>query len=251
MNDQRQLYIGVGDFKITPKMRQYILDILETGRLSYGPYISNFEKEFCRIHGTSFGIMSNSGTSSLHIALQTLKTLHNWEDGDEVIVPATTFVATTNIVIHNNMKPVFVDIEPEYYGIDTKLIREKITEKTRCIIPAHLFGMPCQVDEIMDIAREYNLKIIEDSCETMFAEFDGNPVGSFSDIACFSTYTAHILITGVGGISVTSNPEYAITMRSLVNHGRDSIYLSIDDDKNKTLEQMRGVYASYYMLNCL
>lgn len=241
MGNKEDIYVGVGGFQTTPKMREYVLDVLKSGRLSYGPYISRFENEFARIHGRPFGVMSNSGTSSLLVALQTLRINYGWNDGDEVIVPATTFVATANIVIHNNMRPVFVDIEQDYYGINPKLIEAKITDKTRCIIPAHLFGMPCKIDEIMDIARKRDLKVIEDSCETMFAKFEEKPVGSFGDIACFSTYVAHILMTGVGGISITSNPEYAVTMRSLVNHGRDSIYFNIDDDKNKSAEQMKEI----------
>jgi len=241
MNSSKKHYVGVGDFKVSKKMRENILDILETGRISYGPYISRFESEFSRLHESSFGIMSNSGTSSLQIALQTLKIHHNWQDGDEVIIPATTFIATANIVLHNNMKPVFVDIEPDYYGIDPNLIEEKITDKTRCIIPVHLFGLPCQMDKIMTIASKYNLKIIEDSCETLFANFNGKSVGSFGDIGCFSTYVAHTIVTGVGGIAITSNSEYAVTMRSLVNHGRDSIYINIDDDVDKTSNQLREI----------
>ncbi len=247
MINHTKKYVGVGDFQATPKIHKYILDVLQSGRLSYGPYISRFEKEFVRHHGASFGIMSNSGTSSLQIALQTLKIHYEWEDGDEVIVPATTFVATANIVFHNNMKPVFVDIEQNYYGINPKHIEDKITDRTRCIIPVHLFGMPCQMDEIMDIATKYGLKVIEDSCETMFADFKGKSVGSFGDIACFSTYIAHILITGVGGISITSNPEYAVTMRSLVNHGRDSIYLNIDDSKDISAEKMKEVIERRFL----
>ena len=241
MIDRKTNYVGVGDFKVSGKMREYILDVLNTGRISYGPYISRFENEFSRLHESSFGVMSNSGTSSLHVALQTLKIHHDWQDGDEVIIPATTFVATANIVLHNNMKPVFVDIEPDYYGIDPNLIEEKINDKTRCIIPVHLFGMPCQMDKIMRIAFKYNLKVIEDSCETLFASFDGKSVGSFGDIACFSTYVAHTIITGVGGISITSSPEYAVTMRSLINHGRDSTYISIDDDEGKDLDQLSEI----------
>jgi len=234
-------FIGVGDFQVNPEIRKYVNDVLDTGRLSYGPYISKFEHNFAYLHDCLFGIMSNSGTSALQVAIQTLKIHHSWKDGDEILVPATTFVATANIVLHNNLTPVFVDIEDKYYGINPNLIEDKITSRTRCIIPVHLFGMPCQLDKIMEIAKKYNLKVIEDSCETMFADFNGKKVGSFGDIACFSTYIAHILITGVGGISTTSNAEYAVTMRSLINHGRDSIYISIDDDKGKTKDQLNEI----------
>jgi len=242
-----KIYAGVGDFKSNQKIEAYIQDVLKTGRLSYGQYISRFEKEFTKLHGSRFGIMTNSGTSALLIALQTLKIHHNWQDGDEVIIPATTFIATANIVYHNRMTPVLVDVEKDFYGINPKLIEEKITSRTRCIIPVHLFGQACQMDEIMDIASKHELKVIEDSCEAMFVDFDGQPVGSFADISCFSTYIAHILITGVGGIAITSNPHYAITLRSLINHGRDSIYLSIDDDKGKTEEQLKEIIEKRFL----
>jgi perosamine synthetase len=235
------MYVGVGGYQTSPKIRKYILDVLDNERLSYGPYIAKFESEFAMLHQCSYGIMCNSGTSALQVALQTLKIHHNWKEGDEVILPATTFVATANIIRHNGMTPVFVDVESNYFGINTELIEEKITDRTRCIIPVHLFGMPCQMDRVMEIARKHDLKVIEDSCETMFAKFDNQVVGSFGDMACFSTYIAHILVTGVGGVVTTSNPEYAVTLRSLINHGRDSIYISIDDAKGKTPERLKKI----------
>ena len=111
------MYVGVGGYKTTPKIRKYVLDVLDNERLSYGPYITRFEKEFAMLHQCTYGVMCNSGTSALQVALQALKIKHSWEDGDEVILPATTFVATANIVIHNRMTPIFVDVEPDHYGI--------------------------------------------------------------------------------------------------------------------------------------
>ena len=238
---ENSMYVGVGGFQTNPKIKKYVLDVLDNERLSYGPYISRFEKEFAMLHNCTYGIMCNSGTSALQVALQALKIIFGWKDGDEVILPATTFVATANIVRFNRMTPVFVDVEPNYFGINTELIEEKITERTRCIIPVHLFGMPCKMNSVIEIARKHNLKVIEDSCETMFAKFDNQFVGSIGDIGCFSTYVAHILTTGVGGLLTTSNPDYAVLLRSLINHGRDSIYISIDDGKGKTPEQLKEV----------
>lgn len=233
--------IGVGTITIHDAAKKNVMDVLSTGRLSYGPYLQRMEKEFSAMHGTKFGIVSNSGTSALHVALQALKEIHGWNDGDEVLVPAVTFVATANIVIHNRMKPVFVDVEKEFYGIDPQKIEEKITSRTRVIIPVHLFGMPCDMDNIAKIAKKHNLKIIEDSCETMYAAYKGKMVGSLGDIGCFSTYVAHLLVTGVGGINTTNNPEYAIKIRSLINHGRDSIYMSIDDAEGKSGKELQEV----------
>jgi perosamine synthetase len=243
---EKTMYVGVGGYQTTPKIRKYISDVLDTERLSYGPYITRFEKEFAMLHQCTYGVMCNSGTSALQVALQTLKIKHSWEDGDEVILPATTFVATANIVIHNRMTPIFVDVEADHYGINTQLIEEKISKRTRCIIPVHLFGMPCQMDQVMKIARQYDLKVIEDSAETMFAKFDNQVVGSIGDIGCFSTYVAHILTTGVGGLITTSNAEYAKTIRSLINHGRDTKYISIDDGKGKTPEHLKEIIEIRY-----
>lgn len=239
--DLRQ--IGVGTVSLSKKAKQYVNEVLESNRLTYGPFLQTFEKQFGKLHNAKFTLVSNSGTSSLQIALQTLKEIHNWQDGDEVLVPTVTFVATSNIVIHNNMVPVFVDVETDFYEIDPTLIEQKITPRTKAIIPVHLFGLPCDMDPIIELAKKYNLKIIEDSCECMFATYKNKSVGTLGDIGCFSTYAAHILSTGVGGLSTTNNPEYAMMMRSLLNHGRDSIYISIDDDDNKSESEMKEIIA--------
>lgn len=225
--------LGVGGLTISAKEKKYVNRVLDSNRLSYGPFSKKFENEFSSAHSAKHAVLSNSGTSSLQVALAALKEKYNWSDGDEVIVPAITFVATANIVLMMNMKPVFVDVDEKTYNIDPKLIEEKITNRTKAIIPVHMFGLPANMKLIMSIARKHNLRVIEDSCETMFANVDNKPVGSHGDIGCFSTYVAHFLVTGVGGLAITSDDELAIIMRSLVNHGRDGIYLSIDDDENK------------------
>lgn len=222
--------IGVGTFTTTPKIRELVNQVLDSGRISYGPLSKELERRFSELHWCNFGVLSNSGTSSLQVALQALKEMHGWSDGDEVIVPAVTFVATANIVQHCRMRPVFVDVDPLYYEIDAARIEDAITPLTRAIIPVHLFGQPCAMGAIMTIARRHNLAVIEDSCETMFVTDNAKPVGSWGDVGCFSFYVAHLLTAGVGGMGITNNPDLAARMRSLVNHGRDGIYISIDDD---------------------
>ena len=221
--------VTTGAFHTTPRMRELIDEVLTSERISYGKMSRKFERDFASIHKSSYATLSNSGTSSLHVALQTLKEIHRWNDGDEVIVPATTFVATANIVKHVGMTPVFVDIEQDSYGIDPDLIEEKITDKTRAIIPVHLFGQPCKMTEIKPIAEAHDLRIIEDSCEAMFVTHFNQPVGSMGDIGCFSMYVAHLITAGVGGISITNNPDYAAKMRSLVNHGLSIENLNLDE----------------------
>jgi perosamine synthetase len=240
-SEGRRPLIEVGTFTTTPRARQLVNEVLDSDRLSYGPMTRRFEAEFARLHGCRFGIMSNSGTSALQIALQAMKELHGWADGDEVLVPAVTFVATANIVLHNRMTPVPVDVEPLYYGMDPAQLEHAITPRTRAIIPVHLFGQPADMAPILEIARHHRLLTIEDSCETMFADYNGRRVGSLGDIGCFSTYVAHLIVTGVGGISATNNPDYMVKMRSLINHGRDSIYISIDDDKDKTGSELHTI----------
>lgn len=238
--------VGVGTLNISAQGKKYVNQALDSNRLSYGPFLKQFEKSFSEVHENKFGLVSNSGTSSLHIALQALKEIHGWQNGDEVLVPAVTFVATSNIVLHNNMVPVFVDIDKDYYELDPTLIEAKITPKTRAMIPVHLFGQPCDMDPIMAIAKKHNLKIIEDSCETMYARYKGRMVGNLGDISCFSTYIAHLLTTGVGGLSLTNNPEYAVAMRSLLNHGRDSIYISIDDDNGVSGDKLKEIISKRF-----
>lgn len=231
----RDIKIGVGSLRIGPMAKKLVVQTLGKNRLSYGNLTIEFENKFAKLHGSRFGIFTVSGTAALQVALNAMKSIHSWKDGDEVIVPALTFIATSNIVILNNMKPVFVDIDSKTYNIDPSKIEAKITKRTRAIVPVHLFGQPANMKEIMRIARKHGLKVLVDSCETMVAEHNGKPLGQWGDIVCFSTYVAHILITGVGGLMVTDNAKYAEKMRSLMNHGRDTIYYNIDhDDKAST-----------------
>lgn len=225
--------IGVGELVIGRRERRYVNEVLDSSRLSYGPMTRRFESLFAKLHGCRFAVFMNSGTSALHVALQALKLQGGWKDGDEVLVPAVTFVATANVVLHNNLRPVFVDVDPRTYNIDPKLIAAKVTKRTRAVIPVHLLGLPADMGPIMRLARRRGLKVIEDSCETMFARYHGRPVGSMGDVACFSTYIAHYIVSGVGGFATTNDAALALRIKSLMNHGRDPAYLDIDDDDKK------------------
>ncbi|MDP6756290.1 MAG: DegT/DnrJ/EryC1/StrS family aminotransferase [Patescibacteria group bacterium] len=238
--------LGVGHFIASPTAKRYVGKVLESGRLSYGPFIKSFEERFSSSHGCMFGLMVNSGTSALRIAVACLKEVHAWKEGNEVLVPAITFVATANIVVDQGLKPVFVDVDSKTYNIDPEKIEACITKKTRAIIVAHLFGQPADMRPIMKLARKHKLKVVEDSCETMFTEYRNKSVGSFGDIGCFSTYVAHLIVTGVGGVAITNNKRYARIMRSLANHGRNNIYISIDDDKGVDKDSFRKVIANRF-----
>lgn len=209
------------------------MEVLNSNRLSAGPMIDRFEREIARLHDRGFGLFTNSGTSALQIALAALKERDGWQDGDEVLVPALTFVATSNVVLYNGLKPVFVDVEPDKFCIEPSQIERHITARTRAIMPVHIGGLPCDMDPVLEIARRHGLRVVEDSAESMFARYKGRPVGSMSDIGCFSTYVAHIITTGVGGLCVTDDAELIVMLKSLMNHGRDSIYTRIDDDAGR------------------
>ncbi len=224
--------ITLGHLDISEQGKKYVNDCLNNNRLSRGKYTAQLEKQFAGLHQVKHGVFCNSGTSALQIALAALKERHGYRDGDEVLVPAITFIATSNVVIQNNLKPVFVDVDPFTFNMDPKKVRDKITSRTRAMIPVHLFGLPCDMSSIVPIAQGEGLQVIEDSCETMFAGINGKSVGSFGDMACFSTYVAHLIVGGVGGLVTTNDDSYAELCRSLLAHGRDNIYLSIDDDDN-------------------
>ncbi len=226
--------LGIGDIKIGAQAIKFVNQVLSSNRLSYGPFSQKFEQEFAKLHQRKYAIFCNSGTSALQVALHALKSTYKWADGDEVLVPAVTFPATSNIVIQNNLKPVFVDIERDYFLINPEQIEKYITKKTRVLIPVHLFGQSADMVKILQIAKRHNLKILEDSAQAMFVKYNGKPVGSLGDIACFSTYATHLITTGVGGIAATNDDEIAVKMKSLFNHGRDGIYLKIDDDAGVT-----------------
>ncbi len=233
--------VEIGHLQISAKGRRYVNEAMKSNRLSYGPFSERYESLFASLHDAKYAVVSSSGTTALQVALAAMKEKYKWQDGDEVLVPATTFIATANIVLYNNLVPVFVDIEPTYYEIDPAQIEKHITKKTRAIIPVHLFGQPCDMKPIMAIARRHKLRVLEDSCETMLASYKGKSVGTFGDVGCFSTYAAHLLTTGVGGLSVTNDPKLAVMMRSLINHGRDSIYLNIDDDNAATRKKFHMI----------
>lgn len=222
--------IGIGNITIDARAKRYVGEVLDSGRLSYGNFTRRFESKIAKLHSRRWAIFTNSGTSALHVSLAVLKDKYNWRDGDEVLVPSVTFIATSNVVLHNRLTPVFVDVEKDYFGMDPKKIEAKITKRTRAVMPVHLFGQSCDIYEILKIAKKHNLKIVEDSCEAMFVKYLGKPVGSMGDIACYSTYATHLITTGVGGIVMTSDDDLAIRLKSYFNHGRDGIYLSIDDD---------------------
>ena len=193
-----------------------VIEAVKSGWISSkGKFIEEFERDFAKYCGVKYSVATANGTVALHLALKAL----GIGKGDEVIVPALTFVATANAVTYCNAKPVFVDSHPEYWCIDPEKIEEKITKNTKAIIVVHLYGHPCDMDWIKDIAEDKGLYVIEDCAEAHGAEYKGKKVGSFGDIACFSFYGNKIITTGEGGMCLTNNEESAEKMRILRDHG--------------------------------
>lgn len=212
--------IGVGYASVSEIEKKYVMEALDSQRLSQGKFVAAFEKKFAVMHGHKYGIMCNSGTGALHLALEALREVDGWTDETEILVPAITFIATSNAVLHAGMKPVFVDVDPVTYNMNPDEIEKHITSRTRCIMPVHCFGMPCDMSRIVPVAKKYRLRILEDCAEAHFAKIDGQTVGSFSDIMASSTYVAHTITTGVGGVMCTSDRTLMEILRSLVAHGR-------------------------------
>ena len=231
--------ITLGTLNISEAGKNYVNDAMNHNRLSNGPYTKRFEDAFAKAHQSKHAIFMNSGTSALQVALATMKEVHGYKDGDEVLVPALTFIATSNVVIQNGLKPVFIDVNPETFNMNWYEIEKHITPRTRCIIPVHLFGLPANMEKIMQIADTFKLQVIEDSCETMLAGQNGKSVGSFGDMACFSTYVAHLVVGGVGGLITTQDANLEQIARSFMAHGRDNIYTNIDQDDTDEPELLK------------
>lgn len=233
--------VTLGNLNISDTGKAYVNDCLNSNRLSYGKYTRELEQKFAALHGCKHGIFMNSGTSALQVALAALKEVYGYKDGDEVLVPATTFIATANVVLQNNLVPVFVDVNSRTFNMESRKIEYYITPKTRAIIPVHLFGLAADMEEIMEIAQRHCLQVIEDSCEAVGSQIGNRPVGSWGDLACFSTYVNHLVVGGVGGLVTTNDDKLAELSRSLMAHGRDSVYSSIDADDNLTGSGLQNI----------
>jgi dTDP-4-amino-4,6-dideoxygalactose transaminase len=211
--------IPFGTISITKESKNLINKILDSGRVSSGKYVRKFEERFAKLIGTKEAVAVSSGTDADILALAVL---HDFgaKRNDEIILPALSFVATGNAVLHARFKPVFVDIERETLNIDVKKIEEKITKKTKAILPVHLMGKPAEMDAINQIAKKYNLYVIEDAAEAYGAIYKGRDIGTLGDMAAFSTYLAHMVSTVEGGVVATNRSDFAEILRSLRSHGR-------------------------------
>jgi len=202
---------------INSKDRHAVLSVLKTRHLALGPKLAEFEKRFAQYIGCKYAVAVNSGTSGLHLLIRAL----GIKKGDEVITTPFSFIASANCILFEGAKPVFVDINPWTLNIDPAKIEKAITKRTKVILAVDIFGQPAQWDEILKIAKKYNLKVIEDSCEALGAEYKGKKCGTFGDAAVFAFYPNKQITTGEGAVILTNNKKIADLCRSMANQGRD------------------------------
>lgn len=214
-----------------------VLSTLESGHFILGPQVAMFEESVASYIGVSHAIGLASGTDALVLALRAL----NIGAGDEVIIPAYTFFATAGTVMSVGAKPVFVDVDPQSYQIDVSKIKAVITTNTKAIIPVHLYGHPSDMNPVLEIAHEYNLKIIEDNAQGFGAEYLGKKTGSFGDIACLSFFpTKNLGAFGDAGMVLTNDSTLAERMRMLRTHGWKKKYYSEEIGYNSRLDALQA-----------
>jgi perosamine synthetase len=193
-----------------------VVRVLESGMIVQGPITKDLEDNFAKYCGAKYAVAFNSGTAAIHAGLYAL----NIEEGDEVITSPFTFVATANPILMSGGRVVFADISPEDFNIDPEAIIKKITPKTKAIIPVDLYGQIYNWEEISKIAIKYRLKILEDACQAVGADYCGKKAGNFGDISAFSLYATKNLMAGEGGLITTNNREYAERCRVFRHHGQ-------------------------------
>lgn len=212
-----------------------VVEVLRSGRLSLGPKLEEFEQKFARYVGTKYAVATNSGTSALHLAIRAL----GIGGEDEVITTPFSFVASTNCILYEGASPIFIDVDPATLNLDvahlrrflrdfcaldprTGLLLNQTTGRAiKAILPVHVFGLPCDMTAIAEVAHQYKLRVIEDACEALGAEHQGRRVGTFGDAAVFAFYPNKQITTGEGGMLVTNDETIANECRSLRNQGRD------------------------------
>lgn len=195
--------------------KKYVMDCFDANWISAGgKYTTQFEENFAKWLGVKYAVACSSGTAAIHLALAALGV----GPGDEVIIPDFTIICSASMTILSGAKPVLVDVDNEQWCIKPDQIEEKITERTKAIMPVHMYGNPANMDPIIEIARKYNIPVVEDACAAVGAESGGKKVGSIGNAGCFSFYASKNLVTGEGGMVATDDEEIANMVRLLRSH---------------------------------
>jgi len=220
--------------------KKYINDALKRNEISgfFGSYIKKFEKSFSNFCGSKFALSVNSGTTAIHLGLLAV----GIKKDDEVIVSTLTNMATIFAILYIGARPILIDIEDETFNIDTKLVENKITKKTKAILIVHLFGHPVDMKKIMQLKKKYNLKIVEDCAEAHGATYLGKKVGSFGDAGCFSFYANKIITTGEGGMVTFNNRIYFDKAKNLkeLAFGRKDKFMHADIGYNYRMTNLQA-----------
>ena len=230
--DSKRQYATIGN-----EIEKAVCEVLRSGSYILGPNVKALEVELAKYIGCNYTVSLNSGTDALHLALRAL----DIGPGDEVITTAFTFVATTEAIGIVGATPVFADINPDTFNIDPKEIEKRITPKTKAIIPVHLYGQPCDMGAIMDIAKRHNLYVIEDCCQAIGAEYKGQKVGTFGDIGCYSFYpTKNLGGMGDGGLITVNSENLRDRIVALRNHGGAIRYHHDEIGVNSRLDEIQA-----------
>lgn len=218
-------------------LEREVLKVLSSGQYILGENVKKFEKDFAKYNGAKHALGVASGTDALHLALMAL----GIGAGDEVITVSFTFIATVEAISYVGATPVFADIDPQTFNFDVKELEKKITPKTKAIMPVHLYGQPVDMDPILEIAKKYNLYVVEDCAQAIGAEYKGKKVGSFGDIGCFSFFPTKNLGTFGDGGMVTTNSDYlSERLASLRNHGSKVRYYHDEVGLNSRLDEIHA-----------
>ncbi|MGF1513728.1 MAG: DegT/DnrJ/EryC1/StrS family aminotransferase [Elainellaceae cyanobacterium] len=230
--DLTQQYQQIGD-----QVNQAVLDVLASGQYIKGPVVKQFETQFAHYIGTSDCVACNSGTDALYLALR----VFDVGPGDEVITSPFTFIATAEMISAVGATPVFVDVDDHTFNLDLGQLETAITDRTRAIIPVHLFGQPTDMSRLMAIARRRNLAVIEDCAQAVGAQWKGETVGSIGDVGCFSFYpTKNLGACGDGGAITTNSSDIAAKIRVLSDHGRTGTYYHEAVGVNSRLDSIQA-----------
>lgn len=211
----REDFLVFGSPSIEQAEINEVVQSLRSGWLGTGPKVAQFEKDFRTYKLAQYSVAVNSCTAALHLSMIAV----GLKNDDEVITTAMTFCSTVNAIIHTGATPVLVDVNPITMNIDPDEIEKRITPATKAILPVHFAGRPCNMDEIMTIAKHYDLKVIEDCAHAIETEYKGQKAGTFGDFGCFSFYVTKNIVTGEGGMVLTKSKEYAAHIKTLALHG--------------------------------
>jgi perosamine synthetase len=212
--------INISRPQIGEEEKAAVMQVLDSGQLAQGPKVKEFESQFAAWCGSKYAVATSSGTTALHTALLA----HGIGPGDEVITTSFSFIASANCILYVGARPVFVDIEPDYFMIDPAKVEALITPHTKAIIPVHLFGQAADMGPLSEIAKKYNLAIIEDACQSHGAKYQGKDVGTWGT-ACYSFYPTKNMTTIEGGMITTNDAAVAERARLIRNHGSPKRYL--------------------------